>query len=112
MVEMYEAGRRDVRPNHITYVNLVNAIVRSGEDDSAERAEKILFQMYKQFQDGLKDIRPNAKIIAMVVDCWQKSGKSDAGDRAEALLDWMVDMNESDYDQAFAPNEFIFSSGT
>ena len=112
MVEMYECGNEAVRPNRVTYVNLVNAIVRSQEEDSAERAEKLLFQMYQQFQDGNKHMKPNAKIIALVVDCWHKTRKPYAGERAEALLDWMIDINRNNTDDEFAPNEYIFSSGT
>jgi len=90
MVELYEAGNQSARPNKISYVSLINAITRSGDPDKAERAEKVLFQMYKQYQDGHNDLKPTAKTIAMVLDAWQKSGKPDAGERAEALLDWML----------------------
>lgn len=112
MVKMYEGGNAAVRPNHITYITLVNAIVRSQEGDCAERAENLVFQMYEQFKDGNKSMKPNSKTIAMVVDSWHRSGKPNAGERAEALLDWMIDINKNNTDAAFAPNEYIFSSGT
>ena len=108
---MYEAGNKTARPNLISYVSLINAIARSRDDDCAERAEGILFYMYKQYRDGNKDVKPNAKLIAMVLDCWQKSGKPNAGERAEALLDWMLDIYETENDETFEPNEYIYSSG-
>jgi len=110
MVELYEAGNQSARPNKISYVSLINAITRSGDPDKAERAEKVLFQMYKQYQDGHNDLKPTAKTIAMVLDAWQKSGKPDAGERAEALLDWMLGLYKEAMDKRLEPNEYIYSS--
>jgi len=112
MTEMYESGRKDARPNFVSYVSLINALVSHKDEDSAERAEHVLFQMYDQYKaQGNNDVRPNARLIAQVMDCWSKSGASIAGERAEALLDWMVDVYRNEKVKEFLPNEYVFSSG-
>lgn len=112
MVDAYKAGNQAARPNLVSYVSLVNAIVRTGDNDAAQRAEDVLFEMLKQYEDGDFDVKPNARVIALVMDCWQKSGKREAGEKAEALLNWMLKIYDETKDNDFQPNEYICSLGS
>jgi hypothetical protein len=106
---MYEAGNKEARPNEYTYGSMISAIVRARDENSAQRAEDLLFQMYQHYEDGILDVKPNAQLVTTVIDCWQKSGKGNAGERAEALLNWMVKLYEEG-DKRLQPNEYAFSS--
>lgn len=111
MTKSFEAGNMDAKPNLVSYVTLINAIVNSQDKNAAERAEEVLFDMYNQYCDGNKAVKPNTKVIFAAIDSWQKSGKIDAGERAERLLDWMIDIYKKDGDVSFLPNEYTFGSG-
>ena len=108
---MYESGNEEARPNLRSFVTLITAVTKSRRSDAAERAEKILFQMYDQFKQGNGSVKPNTIVVTAVIDCWQKSGHRNAGERAEALLDWLIELYEVDNDESLCPNEFSFSSG-
>ena len=112
MVDAHKAGNHAARPNLVSYASLINAIIRSGDDDAAQRAEDMLFEMYRQFEDGDVDVKPNTRVIALVMDCWQKSRKREAGEKAEALLNWMLKIYEETEDKDFQPNEYICSLGS
>lgn len=112
MVETYEAGNLAARPNQVSYVSLINAIIRSGDNDSAQRAEDVLFEMHELYKAGDTDVKPNGRVIALVMDCWQKSGRREAGEKAEALLNWMLEVYDETDDNDFQPNEYICSLGT
>lgn len=112
MVEMYEAGHDDARPNMVSYVTLINALARNKAEVYAEKAQEILFRMYEEYRAGNRDVKPNAILVAKVADCWGKSATSKSGLKAEELLDWMIDIFRREKDEDLAPNEFVFSSGT
>lgn len=110
MNDIYESGNTNARPNEYIYVSFINAIVKSRDENSAQRAEDVLFQMYRQYKDGYAEVKPNTQLITTVIDCWQKSRKTNAGERAEALLDWMLRIYEEENDDSFRPNEYTFST--
>lgn len=112
MVSAYKSGNPAARPNLVSYVSLINAIVRSGDDDASQRAEDLIFDMYRQFKEGDTDVKPNTRTIALVMDCWQKSRKQEAGEKVESLLNWMLQIYEETNDKDFQPNEYICSLGT
>ena len=111
MTKMYELGNEEARPNLRSFVTLITAVTKSRQPDAAERAEKILFQMYDQYKQGNKSVKPNTIVITSVIDCWQKSGLRNAGERGEALLDWLIKLYKNDYDESLCPNEFSFANG-
>lgn len=109
---MYKSGNDDARPNLVSYVTLINCIVRSDHPRSAEKAEEKLFEMYKDFKSGFIDVLPNTRLVTAVIDSWQKSGEPNAGERAEDLLTWLLGIYEEEGDDSLQPNEYTFNSGT
>jgi hypothetical protein len=110
MTAMYDAGNENARPNLFSFVTLINAIVKSRQIGSAERAQKVLFRMYDEYKQGNHAVKPNTILVTSVIDCWQKSGHPDVGEKAEALLDWLIDVYNAERDESLRPNEFSFSS--
>lgn len=108
---MYESGNKEASPNLFSFVTLINAIVKSGQPGAAERAQKLVFEMYDQYRQGNRNAKPNTQLVTAVIDCWQKSGDRDAGEKAEALLNWLIDLYEKEQDESLRPNEFTFTSG-
>mmetsp|Transcript_30111 Transcript_30111/g.73146 ORF Transcript_30111/g.73146 Transcript_30111/m.73146 type:complete len:901 (+) Transcript_30111:2-2704(+) len=113
MLKMYKAGNKYAEVTFISYVVLVDVIVKSGEDDAAEKAEKIVRDMYDSYRSGKSTIKPNNKMVTTVIDCWNRRSIDDpnAAERAEALLDWLIDIyNEQDMIEDLMPNEFSFAA--
>ena len=120
MKTMYEAGNHDARPNFVSYVTLVDSMVKSGRTDAAEQAESIVRTMYEEYTVGSSTtsgrgsdgVKPNAQLISTVIECWSKSGHTDAGERAENVLNWMIDIYQhSNNDPTLRPMAFPFASG-
>lgn len=108
---MYISGNLNAQPNLVTYVTLINSIVRSEQAGSAQMAEETLFEMYEEYKVGSIAVPPNARIVTSVIDCWQKSGERDAGERAEELLNWLLEIYDKEKDDSLQPNEYTFNSG-
>lgn len=110
MVAAYEGGNVGARPSLHSYMALMTAVIRSGADDSAERAEGVLEKMFEAYEDGNRSAKPNALAMTLVIDAWAKSGAREGGERAESLLNRMIDLFESGKDDSFKPNEVSFSA--
>jgi hypothetical protein len=111
MCEMYRSGNKDARPNFVSFVTLIDAIIKSGERGAAQRAEDVLHEMCRQYEDGNANVKPNARLITSVMDCWARSGARNAGEKAEALLDWMISAYSDEDDASYKPNEITFNAG-
>jgi hypothetical protein len=108
---MYRSGNKGAQPNFVSFVTLIDAIVKSGERVAAQRAEDVLRQMYVQYEDGNQNVRPNARLITSVMESWARSGARNPGEKAEALLDWMISAYADEDDASYKPNEIAFNAG-
>ena len=111
MCDMYKSGNQEARPNFVSFVTLIDAIVKNGDRGAAQRAEDVLKQMYAQYEDGNDSVKPNSRLITSVMDCWARSGARNAGEKAEALLDWMIEAYADEEDASYKPNEITFNTG-
>lgn len=71
---------------------LVDAWANSGEGGAAaQRAEKLLQQMYELFKSGKRSdtLQPTTGIFNAVIKAWANSREKIAPLRAEQILDWM-----------------------
>jgi hypothetical protein len=71
---MYQSGNVDARPNFVSFVTLIDVIVKSGEKGSAQLAENMLRRMYEQYQDGNDHMKPNSLLIMKVMSSYTQSG--------------------------------------
>jgi hypothetical protein len=69
----------------------VDAWANSGEAGAAaQRAEKLLQQMYELFKSGgHESLRPTTGVFNAVIKAWANSREKIAPVRAEQILDWM-----------------------
>jgi hypothetical protein len=70
MYKMHQSGNVNARPNFVSFVILIDVIVKSGEKGSAQLAENVLRRMYEQYQDGNDHLKPNALLITKVMSSY------------------------------------------
>ena len=68
---------------------VLTCCARSKEPGSAERAERILFNMESLYAEGLSDAVANSRCYSAVITAWARSNSPIAIDRAFALIDRM-----------------------
>ena len=56
---IYDKETPDCRPNVFTYVGVLNALARSGEEDASRRALSILDRMEEEYHAGNTLVKPN-----------------------------------------------------
>jgi pentatricopeptide repeat protein len=95
-----------VKPDTYTYNTLINALAKSGDGNSAARAEEILNVMEQRFQAGDKSFKPNTRSHTSVIDAWAKSGEAGAARRAEQILENLKALYESTGDTDIKPNVY------
>jgi pentatricopeptide repeat protein len=111
MRQMYESGNNtQAKPNYVSYVTLIDAIVKAGGPGAAQRSEDVLLDMVERYKAGDGDVKPTSWITTTVIDAWGKSGVRNAGEKAEALLDWLLEMFETNGDVDFMPGAVTFSA--
>lgn len=82
------AGNPNVRPTTVTFSAAINAFARSGNDEHAERAERLLELAQEMHDNGHKGLEPNAVMYTSVIKAWAKAGNPN---RAELLLKRMYE---------------------
>ena len=113
MVKMYESGNANAEPSFVSYVVLIDAIIKSDDDNAPEKAEKIVRTMYESYRSGQSTIKPNVQLVTSIIECLNRRSidNPDAAERAEALLNWLIHIyHEQDMDEDLMPNEFSFAA--
>jgi hypothetical protein len=59
MLEQYDMGNNNVKPNTITYNSVIDAWANSKDPNAGIRAEAILQRMEEQYKMGNRDVEPN-----------------------------------------------------
>ena len=85
MSQLEEAGvvSNDLRSNRALYNSILNALAKSGQPSSKDKAEEILTMM--QTSPNI-NLRPDIVTYASVLDCYTKSGSPTTFARAEEML--------------------------
>ena len=85
MSQLEEAGvvSNDLRSNRALYNSILNALAKSGQPSSKDKAEEILTMM--QTSPNI-NLRPDIVTYASVLDCYTKSGSPTTFTRAEEML--------------------------
>ncbi|CAB9499120.1 Pentatricopeptide repeat-containing protein [Seminavis robusta] len=108
MKQLEEAGvvSSDLRSNRALYNSILNALAKSGQPSSKDKAEEILTMMQTSPN---KDLRPDIVTYATVIDCYTKSGSAGTADRAEELLRF-VEGSYRNGDTLLKPNAVFYSA--
>jgi pentatricopeptide repeat protein len=97
----------ELRPTSVTFSAVINAFARSGSDDAAERAEKLLELAQTMHNDGWIGAEPNAVMYTSVIKAWAKAGNPD---RAELLLKRMYEDYTLNGNTNVKPNIWSFNT--
>jgi len=79
-------GDRHAQLTEACYFSVIKCLTRVGR---IQRAEQLLFEMYRLFIQGQDDLKPRKAICEMVLKAWLNSDADEAPLRAEKLLRWM-----------------------
>lgn len=103
---------KTLRPDVITYTSTMDAILRSGEPNSAQRAEAILQRMFElsEKDDHHHSIQPNTITLNTVMHAWATSGEPDGPQRAEAILQKMEMVYERVKSNHIQPNTISYTT--
>jgi pentatricopeptide repeat protein len=97
----------ELRPTTVTFSTVINAFARSGSDEAAERAEKLLELAHTLHNDGWSGAEPNAVMYTSVIKAWAKAGNPD---RAELLLKRMYEDYTLNGNTNVKPNIWSFNT--
>ena len=67
MESLYERGCTQLKPDKITYTNVIDAIARSRSPTGASKALSLLDKMEKKYKDGDFDIKPSAQTYSCIL---------------------------------------------
>eukprot|EP00539_Tryblionella_compressa_P020584 CAMPEP_0178870102 /NCGR_PEP_ID=MMETSP0747-20121128/6895_1 /TAXON_ID=913974 /ORGANISM="Nitzschia punctata, Strain CCMP561" /LENGTH=924 /DNA_ID=CAMNT_0020537195 /DNA_START=89 /DNA_END=2863 /DNA_ORIENTATION=+ len=101
---------RNAKADVVSYTSVIIGLARSGEEDAAERGERLLERLKAHYESGKTYMKPTRILYNALIDAWAKSGKGVLGVRkAEALLREMEEMCASG-DSSVAPNVVTYNS--
>jgi len=108
MIESYRLKlHKNASPDAVGATSVIVALARSGEADSAERAESLLNQLKTAHAGGEHYLRPTRAVYNALIDCWAKCGRGTyAARRAEAILQEM----EQSSDPSMTPNIVTYNA--
>lgn len=90
MEETYEETlEASIRPNTVSYVTAIDAIVRRNEGDMAIRAQRTVDRMTRLYAKELGHVRPTKTIFNCLIHAYSKSRGKDAASQAEKIFNWM-----------------------
>jgi len=91
-----ETLEADVRPNTISYVTAIDAIVRRNEPDAALRAQATVDRMLRLYAKGLGHVRPTRTIFNCLINAYSKSRDKGAARSAEQIFQWLEAQGRAD----------------
>ena len=74
----------ELQPTFFTVSTVINALSKSGNKVSAQKAEDLLNELQQMYEtEGTQSLRPNAVVYTSVISAWGKAGDPE---RAQALF--------------------------
>jgi len=96
MKARFDDGDEKVRPDALTYSNLINAFVKN---NGYERAEDLLWEMVDDYLKGNEDCKPPIRTLNTLLAAWSNSIVSYAAERAENMVfRWLKILESTDLD--------------
>lgn len=97
-----------VQPTVVTFSTVINAYARSGNEEAAERAEKLLALSQSLFEEnGWTDAEPNTVVYTSVVNAWARAGNPN---RAQEILKKMYEDSMLNGKTHLRPNLWTFNT--
>jgi hypothetical protein len=80
MQQLHHSGRREVRPDVVTYNSLIHVLIKSDDPSAAgEQADKYLQEMKNE------NIKLNASVYMNIIKAWSKRKDRKAEEKIKAL---------------------------
>ena len=109
MEEKYEiTGDKDVRPNSISYVTMIDGFVRQNVPNAAQRAQETVDRMMKLYAKDVGFIKPSKIVYNTLINAYSKSSEAGAAQKAEQILQWMETQYREAGDNYCKPDEISF----
>ena len=102
-------GDKEVRPNSITYVTLIDGLVRQNAPNAAQRAQETVDRMVKLYAKGsdLDFVRPSRIVFNSLINAWSRCSEPRSAQKAEQILKWMETQYQAG-DKYVKPDEVTF----
>lgn len=109
MEEQYEiTGEKDVRPNSISYVTMIDGFVRQNVPNAAQRAQETVDRMMKLYAKDMGFIKPSKIVFNTLINAYSRSSEPRAAQKAEQILQWMESQYREAGDNFCKPDEITF----
>jgi len=109
MEEQYEVtGDKEVRPNSISYVTMIDGFVRQNVPNAAERAQETVDRMMKLYSKDVGFIKPSKIVFNTLINAYSRSFEPEAAQKAERILQWMESRYRESGDTYYKPDEITF----
>jgi pentatricopeptide repeat protein len=90
MMERYEEGEKDLKPDNVVYSNLINVYIRAANDRNKaallDRVEGIFWEMVEAHLQGNKKAAPSRRNFNTLLAAWSKESGPKYALKAEALI--------------------------
>jgi hypothetical protein len=110
MQSLYDAGNDEIKPNQLTYHNLLTAVKElSAVTDKAERSRKILFRMHQLYDSGVGDVEPTSRTYNMVIlsICKTEGNEEHKNAAYQMALKTLKEMRQAGREK-IAPNQYTY----
>ena len=87
MIELYEEGNDDVRPDDVTFNSVIHNVANSDEPDAPKRANRLLERMEQSHEEGVIVSKPDIISYNSVLNAFAKSSRPGAAKDAEEMLE-------------------------
>ena len=100
MEDLYQSGRRHVKPSAVSYITCISAWARSNHRQKVLRAQAILRRMEQAYRSGNLDAKPNLLAYNALLNSCSFPIGNDAHERfhvARVALDTLEELRNSNY---------------
>jgi len=110
LLEMRDLNDPQARPDIYTFASVINCWANSNDEQSAERAERILNLMENRSAEGDERLRPTLFTYGAVLNAWARSRSPEACQKALQILS-RIESKHVQGDESMRPNGPIYNSG-
>lgn len=90
MVSQFDGNLHKVRPNGVSYNNVIHAYASLG---LPSKAEKVLSVMFDDWKHGNANAEPNVRIFTGVLKAWQRAKTRESPMRCEKIIEAMNELS-------------------
>jgi pentatricopeptide repeat protein len=95
MLDRFDKGETDLKPDNVCYSNLINAYVQAGHNQisNAEHAETLFWEMVDRFTKGNLKAAPTTRNFNTILAAWSKIASPKSAIHAENMIHRWEELN-------------------